>query len=271
MPVVGIIGIVALATTVICLLIYNMNLHKKLNKFMNKKQRIKNLSVVQDFMTTVGEDLSVDQKIKRINDILIEKYDIKYSTIVVFDGTEYVVKASNVEPKHWNSLKSLHSVDIFQDSISTATPKYITVNKEGEQLPYQQSEFGRAKSAIFFPLYIDNVYIGYWIIENAEMHAFDNIDLSIIDVVKENIITVLKTIAYQNTMEGIVRKDLFTGLASAEYLYGEGKLKLDKYISSQICMFKIVNLDEVNETYNRKTGNSLVAAVANVVRNNLAS
>ena len=36
----------------------------------------------------------------------------------------------------------------------------------------------------FFPLYIDNVYIGYWIIENAEKHAFDNIDLSVIDVVK---------------------------------------------------------------------------------------
>ena len=43
-------------------------------------------------------------------------------------------------------------------------------------------------------------------------------------LVKENIITVLKTVAYQTTMEGIVRKDFFTGLNSAEYLYGNGNL-----------------------------------------------
>ena len=36
-------------------------------------------------------------------------------------------------------------------------------------------------------------------------------------------------------------------------------------------MFKIVNLEAINDSYNRKTGNSLVAAVGNTVRNNLAS
>lgn len=45
-------------------------------------------------------------------------------------------------------------------------------------------EFERAKSAIFFPLYIDNVYIGYWIIEGSKPHEFDNIDTTILEVVK---------------------------------------------------------------------------------------
>ncbi len=58
--------------------------------------------------------------------------------------------------------KSSQSQEIFKDSISTATPKYVTIMKE-KRLPYQTMEFGRAKSAMFFPLYIENVYIGYWI------------------------------------------------------------------------------------------------------------
>lgn len=69
---------------------------------------------------------------------------------------------------------------MFKDSIASATPKYVTVNGAGEKLAYQKSEMGRAKSAMFFPLYIDNIYIGYWIIESSEPHAFDNMDTSVL-------------------------------------------------------------------------------------------
>ena len=72
---------------------------------------------------------------------------------------------------------------------------------------------------MFFPLYIDNVYIGYWLIESSEIHAFDNIDTAIIEVIRDNIVTILKTVQYQNTVENTVRTDLFTGLNSAEYLF----------------------------------------------------
>ena len=142
----------------------------------------------------VGNDMPVEKKIKAINEVIVDKYQVKYSTIVVFDGTDYVIKATNVNERHWKALSRLHEVEIFKDSITTASPKYITVNNDNEKLPYQENEFDRAKSAIFFPLYIDNVYIGYWIIESSMPHDFDNIDTTIFETVKENIITVLKTI-----------------------------------------------------------------------------
>jgi len=134
------------------LLIYNMNLNKKIRELNNIKRHANNLTVVQDFLSTIGEGSSVDEKIQKINEILIEKYEIKYSTIVVFNGAEYEVKASNVEHKHWNTLSKLQDVPIFKDSIATATPKYVTINNENERLPYQEMEFGRAKSAIFYPI-----------------------------------------------------------------------------------------------------------------------
>ena len=56
---------------------------------------------------------------------------------------------------------------------------------------------------MFFPLYIDNIYIGYWIIESDIPHAFDSMDTGILEVIRENIISVLKTISYQNTIEYI--------------------------------------------------------------------
>ncbi len=262
--------VVILVLIVLGLVIYNVTIHKKIQKFKNMNQKITNLYVVQDFINTIGESLSVEEKIKKINDILIERYEIKYSTIVVFDGAEYQVKASNVEEKHWNALKTLQNVDMFKDSIQSATPKYVTVNNENERLPYQEMEFGRAKSAIFFPLYIDNVYIGYWIIESGTPHDFDNVDTTVLEVIKENIVSVLKTVVHQKTLESIVRKDLFTGLYSEEYLYGEGKKVIDQYTLSTICMFKITNLQEINKKYCRELGNKVITKVSQYIAENIA-
>ncbi len=263
-----IIGI--LVTIIIILLIYNMAIHKKIQQFNNLNRQANNLRVLQDFLSTVGECSSVDDKIKKINDILIEKYEIKYSTIVVFDGAEYQVKASNVDEKHWDTLKRLQDVAIFRDSVSTGNPKYVTVNNDNERLPYQQMEFGRAKSAIFFPIYIENVYIGYWIIESGVPHDFDNIDTTIFEVVKENIVSVLRTVVHQKTLEAIVRKDLFTGLYSEEYLYTDGKKTIDKYTTSAVCMFRITNIEAINDNYSRKLGNQVIIKVSDYVKNNIS-
>ena len=265
------IGIIVLVFIVIALVIYNISIHKKVQTYSNINQKINSLNVLQDFMNAVGENNLVAEKLKNINDVLIEKYDIKYSTIVVFNGAEYEIKATNVDEKHWEVLKNLHTEEVFKDSIATATTKYITIEKETERLPYQKMEFARAKSAMFLPLYIDNVYIGYWIIESDQMHAFDNVDVTIIDVIKENIVSVLKTVIYQNTMENIVRKDKFTDLFSAEYLYGTGKHTIDKYTTSTVCMFKITNLEEINENYSRKTGDSTLIKVSNLVKTSISS
>ncbi len=266
-----IIGVaVVLVIIVIILVIYNIKISKKIQKFKNINQKITNLQVVQDFMNTIGETSSVDEKIKKINEILIEKYEIKYSTIVVFNGAEYEIKASNVDERHWESLKSLQDVDMFKDSIQTATPKYVTVNSESERLPYQKMEFGRAKSAIFFPLYIDNVYIGYWIIESGTPHDFDNVDTTVLEVIKDNIVSVLKTVVHQKTLESIVRTDLFTGLHSEEYLYGEGKKIIDQYTISTICMFRIVNIEEINKKYCRELGNEVIKEISRYIQDNIS-
>ena len=266
-----IIAVIILTVILIVLAIYNITINKKVKALTKTSKKVDSLNVLQDFMNIVGDDNTVEVKLDAINAKLREKFNIKYSTIVVFDGAEYVIKATNVTEQHWEKMKNLSNLEIFKESVVRGVPQYMTVNNDSESLPYQSTELGRAKSAIFFPLYIGSVYIGYWIIENAEKHAFDRIDLSIIEIVKENIISVLKTIAYQITMEGLVRKDYFTGLNSAEYLYGEGKLKIDKYVTSQICMFKLNNLEEINEQYGRNAGNALVTTVGNIVRDALAA
>lgn len=262
-------AIIILVLIVAILIIYNLNIYKKVKGLSNTHEKIANLRVLQDFMDTIGKDASVEDKIKIVNDILIENYNIKYSTIVVFNGAEYVLKASNVEPRFWDTMSNLHTDPIFEESIKNVMPKYITINNNNEKLSYQKLDMNRAKSAIFFPLYIDNIYIGYWIIENGEAHAFDNMDTGIFEIIRENIVSVLKTISYQTTIENIYRIDKFTGLNSAEYLYGKAKRTIDNYPKSTICMFTINNIEEINEKYGRKIGTNMIIRIANEVKTKL--
>ena len=166
--------------------------------------------------------------------------------------------------------KNLQSEPIFKDSIETATPKYVTVNNENEKLPYQKMEFGRAKSAMFFPIYIDNVYIGYWIIEGSAPHEFDNVDTTILEVVKNNIVSVLKTVENQSVVEKIVRDDLYSELKTAEYLYADGKKIIDKYDKSTVCLFKIINIVQINQEVSRKTGDNVITQICRAVKEELA-
>lgn len=261
---------VILVVIVIALIVYNIIISKKINNFKDINQKVTSLNVLQDFMSTIGDDEPVDDKVVKINEILIEEFAIKYSTIVIFDGAEYVVKASNVDKKHWETLSDLQNEEIFKDSITTTKPKYVTVNKEEERLPYQKMEFGRAKSAMFFPLYIDNVYIGYWIIESGRMHAFDHIDTTILEVVKENIISIFKIVSYQNIVENLTRQDLYSDLKTSEYLYEQGRRIIDSYTTSTMCMFKIINLEETNKTINRDTGNQVIIDVCDYIKEKLS-
>ena len=145
--------IIILIIIIIALIVYNLLIHKRLQASNNMGEQVRNLNIVQEFMNIVGEEISADEKIQKINETLIRKYNIKYSTIVVFDGAEYIIKASNVDQKHWESLKNLHKEEIFKESVTSAIPKYVTTERDNEILPYQKQEFGRAKSAMFFPLY----------------------------------------------------------------------------------------------------------------------
>lgn len=265
------VSIIVLLIIALILIIYNLGLKKKLTDLNKTSQKVTNLSVLQDFMNTIGDGKSTDEKLKSINDILIERYNIKYSTIVIYDGSEYKIKGTNVEEKHWETLRNLQSEPTFIESIQTATPKYITIDSEKERLPYLKMEFARVKSAMFFPLYIDNIYIGYWIIEGSKPHEFDNIDTTVLEVVKNNIVYVYKTLENQKIIENIVRKDSVSGLKSVEYLYGQARSVIDKYTTSAVCLFNITNITKINNIISRKTGDAVISNVIKIVTQNLSS
>ena len=59
-------AIIILVSIIIGLIVYNIRIHKKIQKFKNLNQKVTNLYVVQDFMNAIGETSTVEEKIKKI-------------------------------------------------------------------------------------------------------------------------------------------------------------------------------------------------------------
>ena len=269
--------IIILVFIIAVLTIYNMSIHSKIRDFQSLHQKVTNLNIIQDFINIAGSEMPVNNKIKEINNVIIEKYEVKYSTIVLFDGANYAIRASNVDQKHWDTLSTLQELDIFKDSIETTNPKYITVNNERERLPYQRSEFGRAKSAVFFPLYIDNVFIGYWLIESSIPHDFDNIDITVFETAKENMISAMKSVNYQKILESDSISETQKTIAQTE-VKNINDIKNKIMICENLILTKgfdnciiFINDKTVNVVVNCKEGleTSSVAKIQNIISREL--
>ena len=75
MTVVVVAIIVGLVLAIITLVMYNMSIHKKVVSFSNLNDKINSLNVLQNFMDTIGEYTSVDEKLSKINNIILQKFE----------------------------------------------------------------------------------------------------------------------------------------------------------------------------------------------------
>ncbi len=167
-------------------------------------------------------------------------------------------------------IKNLQNDPVFGDSIKTATPKYVTVENENEKIAIPKNGVWKSKMCNVFPLYVDNVYIGYWIIEGSIPHEFDHIDTTILEVVRNNIVTILKTVENQSTIENIVRDDLYSGLKIRGIFIWRRKKDNRQIYTSAICLFKITNLPDINTQISRKTGDNVITEISKFMKTNLA-
>ena len=262
-------AIVCLIATIVILTIYNITLGKKLSIYVTMNQKILNLNLVQEFMQVLSEDIDSDKKIKRLNELIIEKYQVRYSSIIVFNGTEYEIKATNIIDANVGELTKLHLEKEFNESVSTSEIKYLTSPVKGAALGYPTAAFRGIKEAMFLPLYIDNIYIGYWILEDDRVNALKGLDKELVDVIKNNIVSALKATEYQSIIENLDNIDQSTGLRSKGYLFGDGKIILNKFPISTICMLVLKNIDAINEKNGRKIGDYVFKEITNKINSRL--
>ena len=60
------IVIFILIALIVALIVYNARINKKIQGLNDVNQKVTNLNILQEFMSTIGEEESVENKIERI-------------------------------------------------------------------------------------------------------------------------------------------------------------------------------------------------------------
>lgn len=232
----------------------------------NTKTKLKIVDkTIQDMYNIMGDTLSSEDKIKKLNKVLLKAFKPKYSSIVLYDGNNYNMKATNVEEHFRDSISNVATENIFSQYVNKNISKYIVALTDST-LSYKSALERNIKSVIFSPIYFNNMFLGFWFIEDTKEHAFDGISNEDLERFKHNLSLFVENIQVQNTIEIAESTDKQTGYYNNLYLYSDARAKIIAHDTSSISLICLKNIPEINEKYSRNLSNTLIVKVANSIK-----
>ncbi|MEG2348481.1 MAG: diguanylate cyclase [Clostridia bacterium] len=260
-----VIVILALAIWVMYL-VYN----KKIGYYKIVSSNLDSMNVVQKMFELTTSSVTADEKILALNSIIIEAYGAKYSTISLFDGNCYELRASNVEKSYKESVANIAEENDFKANAVKNVSKYLTTDIT-KTLSYKSAVERNIRSAMFSPIYYTNMYLGFWLLEDESDNAFDTISKNELAKIKANMGIFLENINFQKTIEIAENTDKQTGFYNNMYLYSNTRNELNKFENSVFTLICLKNMPDINEEFGRNIGNALLIKVSNALKDILSS
>ncbi|MEG0073133.1 MAG: diguanylate cyclase [Clostridia bacterium] len=225
--------------------------------------------MLQKMFDLMGSNVSAEDKLSELNDIFREIFNAEYSTIVWFDGTSNVIKASNVEEMYAVSLGEVALENDFKGNIKRNVAKYITTSNSSKTLMYKTAIERKIRSMVFAPIYDNASFLGFWILESTMQGAFEKISKKQLSMLKENLAVFLSSVLSQEKIERIEDTDKQTGLYNSFYLFSKGQYIIENADSTTFIMIAFPELKKVNEYYGRKTGDKYLISAIEYVKNSV--
>ena len=195
--IISLIAVLVLCGFLACLLGKIKELMEVEKNYSIMAKNYSTVTILQEIMVILGAKIQAGQKLERINEILINRFDIAYSSIVEKTDNGNIIKASNVSSDLYNYIAELDSLPEFAESMKQDVPKYITRTRN---LDYQTAAERDVRSVLMFPLYREDEYRGFWILEDIRSSAFDSIKVQL-SIIKDNITLVLQNNDYAVSLE----------------------------------------------------------------------
>ena len=263
------IAIIGLVVVVIALIVFVALLMSRIKSLLEVEKEYalmtKNyatVTILQEIMVILGNKIPATKKLERINDILIDRFDIAYSTIVEANENGNIIKASNIPSDLYEMVVNLDKEKTFYDSMQQNVPKYITAIKT---LEYPSADLREVRSVLMFPLYREDEYRGFWLLEDIRGNAFDNVAKVQLSIIKDNITLVIQNNDYAVTLENkttelevankkleeMANRDGLTGAFNKEFMHR----KLNDVFNGSRRQNSIAIMDiDYFKNYNDKNG-----------------
>lgn len=257
--------IIFLALIIVALSVFAIFLVKRNKYYSLAIGNMSGMVIMQRMFELMAAAIPAPKKIEELNNILIEVFNSKSSTISIYDGMRYEAKATNVDQVFVDSIKDLAEEKDFKNNAVQNVSKYM-VAAGGRLLGYKSAMERGIRSAMFSPIYYNGMYLGFWLLEDEAENAYDSISKEELAKLKDHIGVFIENVLSQESIEGAYNTDKQTGLYNNLYLYSNVRQKTSAEENSVLTLIQLVNLPEINEEFGREVGNKLVEKAANLMK-----
>lgn len=257
--------IIFLALMIVVLAAFALFLVKRNKYYSVAIGNMSGMVIMQRMFELMASTIPASKKIEELNNIIIEVFNSKSSTISIFDGTNYEIKATNVEPVYIDSIKALAEEQDFKNNSMQNISKYL-VAAGGRLLGYKSAMERKIRSAMFSPIYYNGMYLGFWLLEDDAENAYDSISKEELAKLKDHIGVFIENVLSQESIESAYNTDKQTGFYNNLYLYSTVRNQTAKEENSALTLILLENLPQINEEYGREVGNKLLEKASKVMQ-----
>lgn len=257
--------IILLAVIIVSLCLLLILIARRYNYYKMALSNMAGFSIVQRMFELMAATIPATKKIEELNNMIIEVFNSKNSTISIFDGMDYEIKATNVEKMYINSIKDLPNEKNFKGNVEKNISKYM-VATGGKLLGYKSAAERNIRSAMFSPIYYNGIQLGFWLLEDEAENAYDSISKDELAKLKDYMGVFFEYVLNQESIEGAYNTDKQTGFFNNLYLYSTVRQKTVTQPNSVLTLIHLANLADINETYGREVGNVLLEKAAREIK-----
>lgn len=240
----------------------------KEKKIAESSRKISEILIEKTVKILGNNTSSYQERVTQLNLELAKAFHAKYSSICTYDGYAYDVKATNVDTVLAESITSVAKENNIRGALMKNVSKYLTA-KAPKTLNYKSALERNIHSALITPIFYNDAYFGFWLIEDVKEDAFETILDEDLIKIKESIGVFMENLEFRNAIEVAQNTDKQTGYFSNLYLYSEAKKILTSFENSTISIIGLRNLPLVNIHYGRNVGNALLVRVSNLIKETL--
>lgn len=248
----------------ILLFLVDFDYKRKLKKYTSKIELILK-ELVQDMLNIMSLDIKATDKIVSLNEAFLNRFEMKYSSICLYDGYTYDVKASNVEKEYITSIKDIVNDVAFKSNVVKRNVKYLVTSKD-KTLLYKSAIERNIKSALFIPICFEENFLGFILFEDISLNNLEKLNKDIIVELRKNVANFIENIEFQNVLETANIIDSQTNFYNNVYLYSNARKFLATYNNSAMIVIRLANLPNINDKYGRNVGNLLLVKLANTTK-----
>lgn len=237
---------------------------------LNEKNTIleKNLDALTNIVEIskyINSNVSDDNLIPMINDMIIGILGVTYSSIYLVDDNtkKLIIKATNMKGYEFNLAKN----KLF-DMLGNG--KAFVVNCK-EAIFKDIVEKQQIHSIIGVPIYLGDKFKGYIIVEHTLCNFFSQDHITFISSIANQIgIALENNFLYSKIRENSIRDPLL-GIYNRRYFFNyiEAKVASTPSQSFAIVMLDIDNFKKVNDTYGHQFGDKVLVEVARLLQENI--